>query len=38
MIREAIHSVTEKRNLSYETAKAVMDEIMSGRTHRSQHF
>jgi len=36
MIREAIHSVTEKRNLSYETAKAVMDEIMSGRATNAQ--
>ena len=36
MIREAIHSVTEKENLSYETAKKVMDEIMSGSATSAQ--
>lgn len=30
MIREAIIQLTEKRDLSYETAEQVMDEIMSG--------
>lgn len=30
MIKEAIQTVANKRDLSYETAEAVMDEIMSG--------
>lgn len=31
MIREAIISLSKKENLSYETAAAVMDEIMTGK-------
>lgn len=31
MIKEAIHQLTRRENLSYEAAEAVMDEIMSGQ-------
>ena len=31
MIKEAILSLSKKQNLTYETAKAVMDEIMTGQ-------
>ena len=30
MIKEAIIELTNKKNLTYDTAKTVMDEIMSG--------
>ena len=32
MIKEAIHMLSRKENLSYTDAQAVMDEIMSGST------
>ncbi len=32
MIKEAIYQLVNKEDLSYETAEAVMDEIMSGKT------
>lgn len=36
MIREAIISLRNKENLSYDMAKSVMDEIMGGRTSQIQ--
>lgn len=36
MIASAIHSLVNKENLSYETAKAVMDEIMEGKATNTQ--
>ena len=36
MIKEAILALSSKEDLSYETARAVMDEIMSGETSQIQ--
>lgn len=36
MIQEAIHQLVEKQDLDYETAKKVMDEIMSGGATQAQ--
>ena len=36
MIREAIHSITEKENLSFDATRQVMDEIMQGQTTNAQ--
>lgn len=36
MIKEAIHKVIQKEDLSFETAKQVMDEIMNGQATNAQ--
>ena len=36
MIQQAIHDVTERKNLDFETAKLVMGEIMSGEATQAQ--
>ena len=36
MIKEAIHSVTEKKDLSFETTRLVMNEIMQGQATNAQ--
>lgn len=36
MIKEAIHQLAAKHDLSYDTAAAVMDEIMGGQASRSR--
>ena len=41
MIQQAIHDVIEGQDLSFEAAREVMNEIMSGedlRQHKWQHF
>ena len=34
MIKEAIMKLSQKQDIGYEMAKAVMDEIMSGEAYR----
>ena len=36
MIKEAIHTLMEGKNLSYEEAKAVMGEMMDGTATQAQ--
>ena len=36
MIKEAIHTLMEGQDLSFDTAKAVMEEMMEGRATQAQ--